>query len=548
MPKVENPDVKPEPEPKTRPGVEDPFNPVDPEDPFRVTPVLSPDPYVPADPGTLPTTNSGVIDPPPFPRRVPADPPGRVQLRQVIAAAQAAVSTFLPAGHPDLELIATTARNQAAVTVAEGRSALGDHWQLQMNLIAARLDGLLDPSDTNQQSQLQTLRGAISARAALVDILNAWSQARDATPPDEARLAELIDKAQQEMATFRKDLAQFDSLGDGTHSVKSSLSMIGFSASMLSHLCGDGADVAAGQRKQRAARSGVIVSGLRAQTADQNLVGRIRDVKTWSKVADTLKKMIGPNLLDPAPASAKTAKQLDWAGVEPRLASLDALLIKRAKATNPLDYSDRAGLLQAYTTAIYALSSRLTMLRGYKPVAGDPWTAGRAQDAADIVLASLRRIQSELAVDPLAVDPDLAAAARNAVASVDRLADRSSLEGEADALGPDLRVAWKKAKETQLAALRKQLIDTAGLEQSLDGGLGPALDALAAEMKRFPKQDVQKVKAAATDIAVQIARYRNVFRDFVGDNGSSDLVRGLDTFAIAVARRVASFDTRGGLV
>jgi hypothetical protein len=549
VPEVEHPDVKPELEPKTRPGAEDPFNPVDPEDPFRVAPVLSPDPYVPADSGTPPTTNGGVIDPPPFPRPVPADPPGRVKLRQGIAAAQAAIPTTLPKRDPNLQvIIKAEGANKLAVLVAEGRSALGDHWQLQMNLAAARLDGLLDPTDTGDQSQLQTVRSAISARAALVDTLNEWSQARDATPPNESRLADLIGKAQEEIAAFCGDLAQFESLSLAERSAKLSLEMIAFSASILSHLCADGADVAAGQSTQRAARSDVILSGLRAQTPDQNLLTRIREVKTWSGVGKTLEKMIGPNLLDPVPANAKTAQQLNWAGVEPHLASLDQLLSQRAKATGPLDYSDRTDLLQAYTATIDALSSKQKLLRDYKPVAGDSWTAGRAQDAADIINAALRRVQSELAADPLTVDPDLAGSVRNIIAIVDRMADRNSIEVEADALGPDLRAAWKKAKYKQLAALREQRIDTKALEQSLDGGLGPSLDKLAAEMKRFPKQDVQRVKAAATDIAVQIARYRNVIRDFIGASGSSELVRGLDTIAIAVARRIASFDARGGLV
>lgn len=545
MPEVEHPKIVPEKEPKTRPGAEDPFNPVDPEDPFRCAPVPALDPYVSDDPGTVPTTTGGVIDPPPFPRPVPADPPARVELRKGIKAAADAIPTFLPPDTPSLLAVATKSDSGAAVTIAEGRSALGDHWQLQMNLFAARLQGLLDPADVNQQSKLQTLRDAIAARGTLVDVLNAWSQARDAAPPDEARLADLIDKAQQEIATFSKDLAQFDSM---SHDSKSAQEMVVFSATMLNHLCRDGADVAAGQRTPRAARSGVITTGLCMGTPGQNLESRIRKVKTWSELAGTLQKMIGRNLLDQAPAKARTARQLDWPGVESHLASLDALLKQRSAAAGPLDYADRVGLLQGYTATIDAMSSRLKLLRNFEPAAGDPWTAGRAQDAADILNAGLRRVQSELAVDPLAIDPDLAATVRNTLASVDTLAGRTSIEAQADALGPDLRASWKTAKDTQLKALRKQGLKTKDLEQSLDGGLGPALDKLADEMKRFPKQDVQKVKAAATDIAVQIARYRTVIRDLMGDNVSSELVRGLDLIAVAVARRIASFDARGGLV
>lgn len=484
-----------------------------------------------------------------MPPPAPADPPGRKELRNQVSAAQGRIAALEPSY--------ATAVSRLKGTVRAGRNALGEHWQVSVELLLARREARTDPDGDVERTGLADLRSKlVRHQADITAALGDWCTARDSVPPDEAGLADAMARAQAAV-----DVLSAEIVAGQTGNLKSTIENDGHAIAILSEaslalMQQEGKAIADGERIARAPAGEGLAECLLMQTADHNLRSRLEQRATWAETSSTVEAMIGHGTLDKA--MTISLGKVDLARPRDRFKRLDGALKARendaklkAGTSDPPDYQRRADVLQGYLGAIDAYAATLATIRSgvaeIKLGKKSGWTADKAREVTDIITGVLRHLQAELGGDPLIEDPDLATATRQAVSRIDSLVDPSSLEVAADGLGKDLRKAWSTAKAAELKALKKERVDTAELTKAFDGGLGPILDTWTAELAKFPKQDRAKLKGATKDAARLLAQYRAAVEKIAGPDRSSRLVQALDAMAVAMTRQIAAYDQRGGL-
>ena len=539
--------AKVEEEPTLRTAEYDPLELVDPDDPLGVAPERKADPYTVENPGEDPTRNIGLPLPPAVPPPAPADPPGRNELRKQVNAMQGRIATLDPTYAGGVI--------RSGRLVRAGRNALGEHWQSNVEIVLARREGVTDP---NEEKDLADLRTKLARHQAdITTALSNWCTARDSVPPDEAGLADAMDRARAAVDLLGAEIDSGPNKGlrpGGADDDGRTIAIL--SEAFLARLRQEGKAIADGEWIARAPSGEGLTECLLLLTADHNLRTRLAQCQTWVATSHTVTAMIGGGTL--ATAMTTSVGKVDIARAGDRLKQLDGALKARendaklkAGTSAPPDYQRRVDVLQGYLGAIDAYAATLATIRSGAAEIGlgrkGGWTVGKAREVTDIITGVIRHLQAELGGDPLIEDPDLATTTRQAISRSDSLVGPSSLEVAADGLGKDLRKAWSTAKTAELKALKKEGFDTTEISKAFDGGLGPILDAWTAELAKFPKQNRAKLKGATTDAARVLAQYRAAVQKLAGPLRSSRVVQALDAMAVAMTRQIAAYDQRGGL-
>ena len=555
------PGGKPEPakteeDPTRRKAAEDPFEPVDPDDPLLLSPEPKTDPYLPDEPFPDPTRNLRVPVLPAAPLPAPSDPPGRSDLRKQIGKLAGRRETAMPADK-DAKKSEEAKQERLAVAMRAGRGALGEHWQVSVGMMLGRREAGIDSDDKDARNRLADLRKRVASHQDdVVAALGDWCTARDKIPADEVALAAAMARAEVAVDGLGAELRAF-ATGNLNSPIENDALAIGiFAEASLARLQLEGAAIADGKRLARAPSGESLSTCLLWQTAGMNLRTRLEQIESWTLTAGAVEAMIGKTtlntkittklgMIDLTPANDRV-RVLDKA-----IKALNADALAKAGTSKPTQKQLRADVLQGYNGVIDVYAMNLAAVRG---VAADVaagktsgWTADKLRETADILTGTLRHLQAELAGLSLVEDPDFASPTRDVIAGVDLLLKPSSLELAADALGKDLRKAWSTTKTAELKALKKERVDTAALSKAFDSGLGPLLDTWTAETAKFPKHDRAKLKKATTDAALVLAQYRAAVESVAGPNRSSRLVQALDALAVNMARQIASYDQRGGL-
>jgi hypothetical protein len=538
---IATPDPDPEPtkpakEP-ARTGEHDPFAPLDPEDPFGVT--RSRDPLAPDKPDPDPTTNGGVEIPPPPVVPPGQPPPGYAALKSTVAS--------LP-DPPNPKEPADAAKLRVLRIAKEGRYSLSDHWGMVKRMSLARgqmsVGHAQDPQA--EQNNLNDLTKVLASDGNVTTALNDWSAARAVTPMDLARLATAAESVKDAIASLQAELEKNKRLAKGVDEQWQLLAgtLPGFVAQVGSE-CRKALD---GTRMSRGSAGDVPTFHLESATRDQTWAGRLEACGTWGEIGNMLTTTIGKEQLK-LPVS-RASGILDFSSLTAQLKALDTAVRDRDKSpTGPTDVlRSFLGVANELNTRLQTVQDRQIELS--KPPAPRGWDAGQVQSARDLLAGVARVLQNELASDPLLEDPNLAAAAKNALAQIGPLAAQTSLEDRVTAAGRDLRKVWRNAKTRELKALQKAEVDLGdlpGMFSQKDQGLGPLLDKWSKEVGKFPGHDRAKVKDYAAQIAVRLQTYRSAINQQLGPARSSGLVEGLDIVAGALTRQIRSFDSRGGL-
>jgi hypothetical protein len=538
--------VPPE-DPIERKGADDPFLEVDQEDPLGIRPHTR-DPYLPVDPAPETTTNRGIPPPPPAPPAAPIDPPGRVNLRaelQRFTDRKARISKT------------ETPKNveEARGTAQTGRNELGAHWSATVDVLIAKERARIefrggDEEDLKRDlGRMDTLAQTIAKHHEFSDALSAWCRARDAVPPDEAALALAFKQATDSLNRLKSNLEgqRFspDHLDDSHSMQAQTIRVIGEASLQL--LADEAQMIMNGERVPRGVPSEAMSRLLSMGVGDQNFQVRLAKSQTWAIAGTVLEKAIGRNTLKRD--VTREGHPLDVARSQEQLKSLDKSLQARLGAADPTDPAVQERIYNDYLAVIDAHTRHIQTLRAAAEGGGGRlnWTPEKLREASDLVVCMLRNVKEQLAADPLVQDPSFAARTREIVEKIDELAGPTSLEVESQTLGSDLREAWKKAKSRELAKLKKAELDTKKLSAAFDKGLGPTLDAWAAELKKFPRHDRGKTRKLTEQAATILSSYRSAVEAVAGARRSSALLRELNMVAIAMTHRLRTYDARGGL-
>jgi hypothetical protein len=522
-------------------GAEDPFDPVDPDDPYSIT--EPEDPLAPDDPDPEPTTTGGIEIPPPPPVTAPGSksPPGHAELT-------AAVTKLGPL--PDPKVPTEHARLKVWRVAQEGRFSLSEHWSMLTRLQLATAEvGVARADDPHEeQPKLDQLRRDLGTDGNLSAALDAWCAARDRTPVDLDALADAAARIKAAVDPLRRLLTVTEIMATGVVDLQRQLLGEALDGIVV-EVASEARQALAGERVSRGAASDVATYHLEKMTRDANWASRLEASKTWHDVGRMVRKAIGSATLE-LPVS-KASGKLGLAEVVTRFSTLDRASTARDSAGTP-DYSTRSDVLRAYLGVADGLRAQFaTLSQRQAELAGDSksrgWDAAQTRRAGDVLAGVARALEAQLAADPLVQDPDLANAARKALGEIGALARKTSLEVLVDNAGTDLRKVWRKAKTSELDALKAAKVDLGDLPTVFEHGLGPLLDQWSAEIAKFPKHRPAKVKDLAARIAEQVHRYRAAINAHLGKDRSSGLVEGLDVVAAAMTRQIRSFDSRGGL-
>ena len=532
--------VPPE-EPAERKGADDPFQEVDPEDPFGFRP--STDPYVPSNPEPESTTNRGIAMPPPAPPVAPAEPAGRVNLRAGLKRFTDRQATLGNTEPPNLVA-------RAERTVQPGRNELGVHWAVTFDVFVANERARIEVSDEGDKTGIDKLASTLSNHPEFGEALSAWCRARDAVPPDEATLSIALTQATDSLNRLKANL---EDRGFNPNSLNDPLAMKVqairvFAEACLKCLADEAATMMTGERVPRGAPSEGMGAVLAMGTGDQNFQTRLATTESWADAGKTLRNVIGTNTLKDA--VTRTTGPLDFTRVHQELASLDASLKARKTAADPIDPAMQTTVYNDYLAVIDAHVEQLQKLRAAAkegPGGKSGWSAAKLREVPDLLVGVLRTVKNELSADPLVQDPKFAARTREMVEKIDALAGQTSLEVDSNALGSDLRKVWKSAKSSELATLKKAGVDTKKLSAAFDAGLGPTLESWTTELAKFPKHNRETMKQLTAQAATYIASYRTTVTAIAGPLRSSNLVRALDTVAVAMRLQLRAYDARGGL-
>lgn len=528
-----------EPAPEHPTGAQDPFDPVDPDDPYSVTGAQ--DPLAPQDPDPDPTTTGGVEIPPPPSDPGQQPPPGHAELTS-------AVTSLGPLPDPKDPLQEKKLRTWRMAQ--EGRNSLSDQWSMLKRLQLATADVAAnhakDPTD--YAAKLKQLSTDVATDSAVSTALDAWRAARDETPVDLTKLA----TAAADLKTAVDPLQKLLTVAGVPTDVDQQRQILGEAlAGIVTEVASEGQQALAGERVSPGAASDVVTYHLTKTTRDENWASRLQTSSTWQDAGRMTRTAIGAKTLDTI--VSKTGGKLDFEPLAGRLTGLDAALKARAKSSGKPDYATRSEVLRGYLGVADVLTTQLKTVRDrLAALAANPkspgWDPVQARNAGDVLAGMAKALHDELATDPLIEDPDLAQAAQKARDQIDALAGQTSLQSLVDKAGNDLRKVWRTAKQAELKALKAAKVDLGNLPTMFEsGGLGPLLDNWYAEVKKFPKQSRANVKDYAAQIAEQLQRYRTAINGQLGAERSSGLVEGLDVVAAALARQIRSFDSKGGL-